>query len=154
MSQLDGTSFSTISGGTSDSLTHVMVLHPIACGLAFIAFLLSLGSGIIGSLAGALVAFLAWILTLIVLATDFTVFGIIRHHVNHGRLGSRARFGSAIWLLVASFVTLFFWMLIILFTCASKRKEKKRARAVEKAERYPAAEASAAPRRKERFGIF
>jgi len=41
-----------------------MILHPIVCGMAFIAFLLSLGSGICGALLAALVAGLTWVLTL------------------------------------------------------------------------------------------
>ena len=57
-----------------------MILHPIACGIAFIAFLLSLGAGVIGSVLGALVAFIAWVLTLVVMAVDFTLFGV-RHTI-------------------------------------------------------------------------
>ncbi|KAK5126153.1 hypothetical protein LTR85_011509 [Meristemomyces frigidus] len=131
-----------------------MVLHPIACGLAFIAFLLSLGSGIIGFLAGALVALIAWLLTLISLAVDFSVFGIVRHHVNQDKSGSHAKFGSGIWLLLASFVTLFFGMLIVLFTCASARREKKRAAAATKNEGYPPADGAVAVPGRKRFGLF
>ena len=76
MAQIDGTRFSTASADTADGLTRVMVLHPIACGIAFIAFLLSLGAGVIGSLLGAIVAAIAWILTLVVMAVDFTLFGV------------------------------------------------------------------------------
>lgn len=154
MAVIDHTSFSEIAAGTSDSLTRVMVLHPIACGLAFIAFLLSLGSGIIGSLAGALVAFIAWVLTLISLAVDFSLFGIVRHHVNKDKSGSHATFGTGIWLLLASFVTLFFGMLIVLFTCASARREKKRAAAMPKNEGYPPADGPVTAPRRKRFGIF
>ncbi|KXL45238.1 hypothetical protein M433DRAFT_154594 [Acidomyces richmondensis BFW] len=142
------TSFSEIAAGTSDSLTRVMILHPIACGLAFIAFLLSLGAGVVGSLAGFFVGFIAWILTVIVLATDFTVFGIVRHHVNNDGSGSHAYFGIAIWLLVAAFVVLFFGMFIVLFTCCSARRERKRS-AVSKHE----ADGPTGQRRK-RFGLF
>jgi len=43
MSQIDGTTFSTAATDSSKALTRVMILHPIACGVAFIAFLLALG---------------------------------------------------------------------------------------------------------------
>ena len=124
-----------------------MVLHPIETGIAFIAFLLSLGSGIIGSFVGAMVALLAWVLTLISLACDFSLFGIIRHHVNEDGSRSHARFGAGIWTLLAAFVCLFFGMIIVFFTCCANRREKKRQRIVEK-------EASSPPRRRKRFGLF
>lgn len=145
MAAIDKTSFETIEGSTSDGLTNAMVLHPIACGIAFIAFLLSCGAGVIGSLTGAMVAFVAWILTLVSLAIDFSLFGIIHHHVNDDGSGSHAYFGSGIWCLVAAFVALFFGMFIVFFTCCAARREKKRAVPVEK---------EAPPRRKKRFGIF
>ena len=145
MADLDHSSLSVIGAGTSASLTRVMVLHPIACGVAFIAFLLSIGSGIVGSLAGTMAAFVAWLLTLIALAVDFSIFGIVHHHVNDDGSGSHAYFGSAMWCLVVAFVLLFFGMIIVFFTCCAARREKRRAVVAEK---------ETAPRRKKNFGIF
>jgi uncharacterized membrane protein len=142
----DRTQLSDIEAGTSDSLTRAMILHPIACGVAFIAWIVSIGAGTIRSLFGVSTAFVAWILCLIVMATDFSLFGILRHHVNHDRSGSRAYFGEAIWCLCVAFVLLFFAMIIVTFTCFSARREKKKAVAVQK-------ESRAAPRKK-RVGIF
>ena len=76
MAEIDGTGFSEAASDSADALTYAMILHPIACGIAFIAFLLSIGAGVIGSLLGALVAALAWILTLVVMAIDFTWAGV------------------------------------------------------------------------------
>lgn len=76
MAEIDGKGFSAIAGDTADGLTNALILHPIACGVAFIAFLLSLGSGVVGSLLGAIVAGIAWILTLVVMAIDFALFGV------------------------------------------------------------------------------
>ena len=53
-----------------------MILHPIVCGLAFLAFAFSCGAGVVGSLLGAMVAALAWVLTLVVMAVDFSLFGV------------------------------------------------------------------------------
>ncbi|KAF2767797.1 pali-domain-containing protein, partial [Teratosphaeria nubilosa] len=117
---------SEIGAGTSGALTRVMVLHPIICGILFIAFLVSLGAGVVGSLLGALVAFLAWVLTVVVLATDLSLFGIVKHHVNRDGSGSRAYFGAGMWLLVAGFVLEFFGMVIVLFSCWGARREKRR----------------------------
>ena len=61
---------------TSTSLTNAMVLHPIACAVAFLAFLLCCGAGVIGSLVGFVVAGLAWVLALVGMAIDFAIFGV------------------------------------------------------------------------------
>jgi heme/copper-type cytochrome/quinol oxidase subunit 2 len=123
-----------------------MILHPIACGVAFIAWIVSIGAGVIGSLFAVLTAFVAWILCMAVIATDFSSFGVLRHHVNHSRSGSHAYFGSAMWCLCVAFVLLFFAMVIVTFTCWSARRDKKKAATVQR-------ETKAAPRKK-RFGLF
>ena len=123
-----------------------MILHPIACGVAFIAWFVSIGAGVLGSLLAVLTALVAWILCLIVMATDFSTFGVLRHHVNHDKSGSHAYFGSAMWCLCVAFVLLFFAMFIVTFTCWSARREKKRAANMQR-------ETKAAPRKK-RFGLF
>ncbi|CAK3764271.1 related to palI [Lecanosticta acicola] len=127
MASIDNTQFGYLSAGTSDSLTRVMVLHPIACGVTFIAFLLSIGAGIVGSLASFFAALLAWALTFIVMATDFVLFGIVRRHVNDGQ-GSpaQAHFSKAIWMLVVAFLLELLGMVIVLFTCLSARRTKKK----------------------------
>ena len=76
MAQVDGKGFDQTGSATADGLTNVMILHPIACGVSFIAFLISLGAGVVGSLLGAAVAALAWLITLVVMAIDFTLFGV------------------------------------------------------------------------------
>lgn len=126
-----------------------MVLHPVACGIAFIAWIVSIGSGVVGSLFGVLAAFVAWVLCLAVLATDFSMFGILRHHVNNDRSGARAYFASAIWCLCAAFVLLFFAMIIVTFTCFSARREKKRTKSALK----ESGAAVVSPKKK-RFGFL
>ena len=44
--------------------------------IAFIAFFLSLGAGVLGSLLGAAVAGLAFTLTLVAVILDFILFGV------------------------------------------------------------------------------
>ncbi|KAK1081364.1 hypothetical protein LTR33_004749 [Friedmanniomyces endolithicus] len=163
MAKIDHTPFSEMSAGFSDGLTRVMILHPIACALAFIAFCCSLGSGIIGSLIGASVGFLAWILTLVSVAVDFSIWGTIKKHVNNDGSGSVAHYGPGIWVVLAALVTLFFGLIIVFFTCCAAQREKKRANNAVKNEGYPAANdgynngynngVAAAPRKK-KFGLF
>ncbi|MCJ1291887.1 hypothetical protein MMC34_003435 [Xylographa carneopallida] len=126
MAQIDGTGFSETASASADGLTYAMILHPIACGIAFIAFLLSIGAGVVGSLLGALVAALAWIITLVAMAIDFALFGIIKDHVNSDGSGSNAYYSTGMWTILAAMVLLFLGMFIVLFTCFSARKEKKR----------------------------
>ena len=76
MADIDGTGFGLVSSDSADGLTRAMILHPIACGIAFIAFLVSCGAGVFGSLLGAVIALIAWILTLVVMAIDFSLFGV------------------------------------------------------------------------------
>ncbi|MCJ1484849.1 hypothetical protein MMC06_005022 [Schaereria dolodes] len=156
MAQIDGTRFDRAASASADGLTHVMILHPIACGIAFIAFLLSLGAGVIGSVLGALVAFIAWVLTLVVMAVDFTLFGIIKKHVNSDGSGSHAYYSVGMWTVLAAMVLLFLGMFIVLFTCFSSRKAKKNAAHKSNADTYNNYDSTTHTRttRKKRFGIF
>jgi len=136
MAKIDGTSFSTASEDTSKALTRVMILHPIVCGLAFIAFLMAIGAGVCGALLASLTSALAWALTVVVLATDLTLFGIIKNHVNDhsdDQSGSHAKFGPAIWSVVAAMVCLFFATFIVLFTCFSARRHSHTANTTKEA---------------------
>lgn len=78
MARIENTGFSTAASNTADGLTDVMVLHPIACGVAFIAFLVSLGAGIIGSFVGAIIAFIAFLISLLAMVCDFVLWGVCR----------------------------------------------------------------------------
>ena len=150
MAQIDRINVEEIAAGTSTALTRVMVLHPVECGITFIAFLLSCGSGIVGSFVGAMVALLAWVLTLISLAVDFSLFGIVHHKVNEDNSGSHAYFGIGMWTLLAAFVCLFFGMIIVFFTCCANRREKKR----NQTNHTHKVEESSPPRRRKKFGLF
>ncbi|MCJ1227929.1 hypothetical protein MMC12_004588 [Toensbergia leucococca] len=153
MAQIDGTHFGRASSDSADSLTDAMILHPIACGVAFIAFLLSLGAGVVGSLLGALVAALAWILTLVVMAIDFSLFGIIKDHVNSDGSGSHAFYSVGMWTCLAAMILLFLGMFIVLFTCFSARKAKKNTAYKSNVDTYDNGYTSTTTRRK-RFGLF
>lgn len=130
-----------------------MVLHPIACGLAFVGFLSALGGRTITSfLSDTLVALLTWVLVLVSLAVDFTAFGIIRDQVNEqaGGVYPEAKFGSAMWCLVASFILLSAGIVVVGMSFFGALREKR-------AERRRVAEAQAAEStrvKRKRFGIF
>jgi hypothetical protein len=75
MEEIDHTHFSRASSDSADALTNAFVLHPVACGLAFIAGICALG-GVIGGLIGTMIAAVAWLITLVVMAIDFAAFGV------------------------------------------------------------------------------
>ncbi|KAF7563458.1 hypothetical protein G7046_g659 [Stylonectria norvegica] len=126
MKSLEGTSFGEISENTPKGLTRVMVLHPVATGLTFIAFLLCLTSGTVGSLMASIVAALAFIVILVALICDFVGLGIIKRKVDRDASTSHATWGVAIWLLLASAAATLAATVIVFFTCCASRARRRR----------------------------
>ncbi|CAK7235849.1 hypothetical protein SBRCBS47491_009435 [Sporothrix bragantina] len=120
------TSFSTASEDSTKALTRVMILHPIATGVAFIAFLLAVGAGVVGSFLGAFVSLLTFIITAVVLITDFVLFHIIKDHVNDSNSGAKAKYGVAIWLLLVAAICSLLGTLVVFFSCCSARMHRQR----------------------------
>jgi len=125
MSQIDGTTFSRAGTDTADALTRAFILHPIACGLTFIAALCAIG-GLVGSLISLVIAVIAWVLTLVVMAIDFTVFGVIKDHVNKDGSGSHAYYSVGMWTCLAAMILLLLGIIIVFFTCCTERRKKSR----------------------------
>lgn len=126
MAAIESTPFNDAAENTSKALTRVMVLHPVAAGLSFIAFLLALGSGFIGAIFAALVASLAFIVTLVVMACDFVLFGIVKNKVNDSKSASHAEFSTGMWTILAAMILLFLGVVVVLLTCCSSRLHAKR----------------------------
>jgi len=124
MEGIDHTTFSRSGRDSTDALTNAFILHPVACGLAFIAGLVALG-GAIGGLIGTMIAAVAWLITLAVMAIDFAVFGIIKNHVNKDGSGSHAYYSVGMWTVLAAMIMLFFGMILVFFTCCSERRKHR-----------------------------
>jgi len=129
MAGIDHTTFNTASTDTTKALTRVMILHPIACGLAFIAFLLALGAGICGAIFASMVSAVTWLITVVVMSCDFALFGIIKNHINKDGSGSHAYYSVGMWTILAAMICLFFGTFVVLFTCLSSRIHRKDNRA-------------------------
>jgi hypothetical protein len=127
METIDKASYNTASIDTSKALTRVMILHPIACGLAFIAFLLALGAGVFGALLASFVSAITFIITIAAMACDFVLFGIVKDKVNNDGSGSHAYYSVGMWTILAAMILLFFATFIVFFTCFSARMHKNRA---------------------------
>ena len=105
-----------------------MVLHPVIVGLSFISFLLAIGAGFIGGIFAALVAMLAFIVSVVVLATDVTMFSVVRNKVNDMNDGRNVQWGTGFWTLIAGMIVLFLATVVVLATCCSSRLHKRRNR--------------------------
>ncbi|KAI0875463.1 pali-domain-containing protein [Hypoxylon argillaceum] len=123
---VEDTSFSDYAHDTARALTKVMVLHPIATGLAFISFLLGLGAGFVGSLFAALGSFVTFLVVLVVLITDFVSFAIVRSAVNDSSASVSASWGPASWTTLVAAILCLFATIILLFTCCSARLHRRR----------------------------
>lgn len=76
LTSIDNTQFGSVQRDSINNLTRAMILHPIAAGMAFIAFLISSGAGFFGSFLSSVVAFITWIVTLVIMAIDLAIFGV------------------------------------------------------------------------------
>lgn len=65
MESVEGRAWSDDAADATQRLTKSLVLHPIACSLNFLAFLLASGASVVGSLLASLVAGLAFLVTVI-----------------------------------------------------------------------------------------
>ncbi|KAI1742625.1 pali-domain-containing protein [Xylaria scruposa] len=120
------TSFSDYAHDTARALTKVMILHPIATGLAFISFVLALGAGFVGSFLAAVGSFITFLVVLVVLITDFVSFAIVRSAVNDSSSTVVASWGPAAWTTLVAAILCLLATVILLFTCCSARLHKRR----------------------------
>jgi len=88
-------------------LTFVLVLHPIAAGLAGLAVLFGLCGAAysrVGTIFMTLTATLALLVTLVVWVIDMVLWGIARSRFRD--VGARAQYGNANWLTLGALVAL------------------------------------------------
>ncbi|KAK3327752.1 actin cortical patch SUR7/pH-response regulator pali [Cercophora scortea] len=129
ISSIPALNFIHLSSAAEDTvrgLTKAMILHPIACGLNFIAFLLALGAGVVGSFLASAVALLAFLVTLVIMIIDFVMFAIVRSNINDSGTNATAQYGAAAWTILVSAICSLFGTLVVFFTCCSGRIHKKR----------------------------
>ncbi|GAA5918594.1 hypothetical protein JCM1841_002266 [Sporobolomyces salmonicolor] len=106
-----------------DVSTSALVLHPIATGLAFLAFLIAAISHRIGFLWAAFMACLTWVVVLVVVVIDITTFYHVRQQANDLATLS-ATYGAGFCTMVA-FILLFFAGSATCSSCVSARRRTK-----------------------------
>jgi uncharacterized membrane protein len=125
--QLDGVTMSSSTATATHNLSRALILHPIACGVAFLSFLTALASHRIGFLFSSLIAFVALVITMIAMIIDWVNFETIHHHVNGSDgPGHGASFGSAIWMVVAAFILLLLGSITVICGCFTDRRRRGR----------------------------
>lgn len=124
--EIPNSEFSSISSDAAKTLTKVLVLHPVATGLSFIAFLLAIGAGVIGSFTASMVSLLAFAVNIVALACDFAGFTIVKHKVNDLNTSVHAKFGIAIWLVVAAAACNLLATILVFISCCSGRRSSTR----------------------------
>ncbi|KAK6216578.1 pH-response regulator [Colletotrichum tabaci] len=129
VAEADAAQYSGWSSDAAEGLTRVMILHPIGAGVSFIAFILSIGAGMFGSLLAALVSGTAFLITVVALICDWVMLAYIRRNVNrddNGDNGSYAHYDVALWTLLAAAICLLLGTVVVFFTCCSGRMHKRR----------------------------
>lgn len=107
-------------------ITRALVLIPIACGLAFIAFLVALASDRLGYIFASLITFFSFLVSLVSMALLYGLFIPVRNHVNNnGGAGVSSSLGNASWMVLAATVVLFFATFIVLFSCCTARRQQR-----------------------------
>lgn len=105
-----------------------MILHPVAAGIAFLAFVMALGSGFFGSLLAALTSLVTFVVTVVVLICDFVLFALIRDNVNDQNNDAHAYYSVGIWTVLVAGLCALLGAIIVFFTCCSARLHKRRSR--------------------------
>jgi len=93
------------------SLTFVLVLHPVACALAFLGFLLTIISAVrphrIASALATAIGLLASVITTLVFIIDIVLTGVAKSRIHSKTSGKGyAKFGDAQWLVLVSAILL------------------------------------------------
>ncbi|KAK4699852.1 hypothetical protein P7C70_g6406, partial [Phenoliferia sp. Uapishka_3] len=103
-------------------LSLALILNPIAAGITFLAFLVAIGTHVILGVLGSALAFLAFLVTLVALALDLALFIEAHHRIKNQ--GGTAKYGSALWLVVAALGLQLIAAMTVCFTRNDSRKKR------------------------------
>jgi len=135
-SSILGSSDAFLSGGVLKNLTYILVLHPVAAGLSFLAVMFGLCGTLtynrIGTILMTVCATLALLATIVVFAIDMILFNIFRNRIESDGSNNTASLGNANWITLAALVSL------LLGTCAAgcgsfgKYRHRRRSERIDK----------------------
>jgi len=126
---------SSITNALSKATTGALVLHPIACGLTFLALLCSLGllhprtAGTrLSSLLTLFTSVFAAFITTVVFLIDVILVGVLHSHVSKDTGGDvSASYGDAVWMTLGAALAI--WMACVgacagVFSCGGFRRKR------------------------------
>jgi len=117
-----GSDFSSNTQQAVRQLTRSFVLHPIACGLSVLAFIIGSAGGLFHNCCAALTAALNCVVILVAMAIDFWLFSRVRSGINDdSSTAAIAQWASCIWLVMVAFLLSFVGMLLMLLSSCSSR---------------------------------
>ncbi|RDL34691.1 uncharacterized protein BP5553_07819 [Venustampulla echinocandica] len=115
---------SSISHEQATDLARGLILHPLICLIAFISFFAALGSGFCGTLFAALLSAVTFLITILAVAFDFSLFTAIKNDVVNAN--GTAEYGTGIWTILVAMMLSFFATFAVLFSCCGSRRHKKK----------------------------
>ncbi|GAA5998055.1 Rim9p [Rhodotorula paludigena] len=109
------------------AVTAALILHPIACGVSFFAFLIAACSDRLGFICASLIAILAAILALIAMILDLILVIFVRHWFEDNNLDGLVDvdYSYGTWTTVAAFACLFVAVFATLCACIRDRRQRR-----------------------------
>ncbi|KAG9311107.1 hypothetical protein JVU11DRAFT_9016 [Chiua virens] len=101
------------------SWTLGLAVHPVACGVSFVALLFSFSQHITVTLLASLISFLAATLTTIAFAIDIALYAYFKNQMGNLGYGSNTITGPGFWLTFASVILLILGGLTV---CCGRRR--------------------------------
>ncbi|KAN0080111.1 hypothetical protein V8E55_009677 [Tylopilus felleus] len=98
-----------------------LAVHPVACGVSFIALLLGLSQHITVTLFASLISFLAATLTLISFAIDIALYAYFKNQMGDLGFGGKTITGPGFWL---TFTAMILLVLAGFTVCCGRRRDR------------------------------
>ncbi|BGP37412.1 hypothetical protein JCM10450v2_001322 [Rhodotorula kratochvilovae] len=111
-----------------NAVTSALILHPIACGVSFFAFLIAACSDRLGFICASLIATLAAALALVAMILDLVLVAVVRKWFDRNSLDGvvDVSYSVGTWTTVAAFACLFVGVFTTLCACVTDRRRRRR----------------------------
>ncbi|BGP29409.1 hypothetical protein JCM10296v2_001148 [Rhodotorula toruloides] len=111
-----------------EATTKALILHPIACGVSFLAFLIAAVSDRLGFICAALIAFVAMLCAAVAMVLDIVLFYVLKAYLEKNNIGSLVSVSYSVgtWTTVTAFCCLFIGMFFTLCACITDRRRRRR----------------------------
>ncbi|GAA6024837.1 hypothetical protein JCM11491_005672 [Sporobolomyces phaffii] len=112
---------------TIRNVTKAFVIHPIACGIAFLAFLIAACSDRIGFLCASLVTLFTFVVTAACVVLDIVFFYVVRRYVeDHYDVDVNISYSAGTWVTVAALACEFVGFFATCCACVTARRKARR----------------------------